>query len=337
MRSPRWPKVLLVIGLALVLLAGSGFGAAKILQHRYESSVTRQDLLAPSARANDPDASSTAWRTGPLNFLLLGSDLRAGSPDEGQRSDTIIIMQVNAERDGAYLISIPRDLLVDIPPYARTGYYGGRDKVNAAFQFGGGGSGGVQLLSATLAELIGIKFDGAAVLDFNGFAKVVDLLGGVRMCVDTPVTSIHTGRFFPLGCQVFDGAEALDYSRQRYGLENGDYDRQRHDQQLIKAVFSTALNGGITHNPLKADQFIRALGNSLTMDTGGASLTDVMLALRGLRPDALVGVAVPSYPQMIGDVSYVLTDQDAAALWQAIQQGTMAQWALEYPRWVHSL
>ncbi len=331
MRSLRWPRILLVVGLALVLLTGTAFGAGKFLQHRYESTVARQVLLAPTARTSDPAARSTAWRTGgPLNFLLLGSDLRVGEPDEGQRSDTIIIMQVNAERTGAYQVSIPRDLLVDIPEY-------GRDKINAAFQYGGGGPGGIQLLSATLAELIGIKFDGAAVLDFGGFAKVVDLLGGVRMCVDTPVTSIHTGRVFSVGCQMFNGDEALDYSRQRYGLENGDYDRQRHDQQLIKAVFTTALNGGITRNPIKVDQFIRALGSSLTMDTGGASLTDVMLALRGLRPDALVGVAVPSYPEMIGDISYVLMDQDAPTLFDAIQQAKLPSWAARYPQWVHSL
>lgn len=331
MRSPRWSRILLVVGLAFVLLTGAAFGAGKLLQHRYESTVARQTLLAPTARTSDPAARSTAWRTGgPLNFLLLGSDLRVGEPDEGQRSDTIVIMQVNADRTGAYLISIPRDLLVDIPEY-------GRDKINAAFQYGGGGGSGVQLLSATLADLIGIKFDGAAVLDFGGFAKVVDLLGGVRMCVDTPVTSIHTGRMFSVGCRLFNGDEALDYSRQRYGLENGDYDRQRHDQQLIKAVFSTALNGGITRNPLKVDQFIRALGSSLTMDTGGVSLTDVMLALRGLRPEALVGVTVPSYPDMIGDISYVLMDRDAPTLFDAIQQAKLPTWTAQNPQWVHSL
>src|SRR4029450_143629 len=129
----------------------------------------------------DPAARGAAWRTGkPLNFLLLGSDLRAGEPDQGQRSDTIIVMQVNAERTGAHLVSIPRDLLVDIPAFPQTGFGGSRQKVNAAFQFGGGGEGGVQLLSATLAELIGIRFDGAARVAFGGFAEGVRLSGGRR-------------------------------------------------------------------------------------------------------------------------------------------------------------
>lgn len=339
LRSGLWPKLLLGVGLGLVLLAAAGLVVTKALVHRYESSVSRQVLLAPSARETSPDARSTAWRnnSGPLNFLLIGSDMRAGYPDEGQRSDTIIIVQVNAERTGAHLVSIPRDLLVDIPEFPATDFYGSRQKINAAFHFGGGNVGGVQLLSATLAELTGIKFDGAAVIDFGGFERIIDLLGGVRMCVDTEVTSIHTNRFFPLGCQVFNGAEALDYSRQRYGLESGDYDRQRHNQQLLKAIFSTALGNGIAHNPLKIDQFIRALGDSLTLDTGGASLADVLLALRSLRPDTLVGVAVPSYPEMIGAESFVLLNDEAPLLFDALSQAKLADWAVVNPQWVHAL
>src|SRR5262249_39367861 len=151
------------------------------------------------------------------------------------------------------------------------------------------------------------------------------------------VTSIHTGMTFAPGCRIFNGAEALDYSRQRYGLANGDYDRQRHSQQLIKAIFSTALSSGIGHNPVKADQFIRALGGSLTVDTGGASITDVMLTLRGLRADGLVGVTVPSHPEMIEEQSFVLMDPDAVSLWQAIQVAGLPDWAGGHPTWVHDL
>ena len=95
---------------------------------------------------------------------------------------------------------------------------------------------GARLLSATLHRLTGIRFDGAALIDFSGFRKVIDLLGGVQMCVDTEVRSIHTDRVFPPGCQQMDGAQALDYVRQRYDLPGGDYDRQRHQQQLLRAM-----------------------------------------------------------------------------------------------------
>ena len=174
-------------------------------------------------------------------------------------------------------------------------------------------------------------------IDFGGFERVIDLLGGVRLCVDTEVTSIHTDRHFALGCQVFSGAEALDYSRQRYGLESGDYDRQRHNQQLIKAIFSTALDGGIANNPVKIDQFIRALGASLTLDTGGATLTDVLLALRGLRPNALIGITVPSYPEMIGNESFIILNEEAPTLFDALHRAALDDWALNNPQWVHTL
>ncbi len=335
----RWPKVLLGVGLTLMILAGAGLVAAKTLLHRYESSITHQILLDPSARDARAEQASNFGRTNePLNLLLLGSDLRATDPEDGQRSDTIIIVQVNRARNSAHLVSIPRDLLVDIPRFEPTNFYGSREKINAAFHFGGGNGGGVQLLSATLAQLTGVRFDGAAVVDFGGFERIIDMLGGVRLCVDTEVDSIHTGRHFALGCHTFTGAEALDYSRQRYGLENGDYDRQRHNQQLLKAIFVTALSKGLTSNPLKIDQFIRTLGDSLTVDTGGASVADVMLALRGLRPNALIGVTVPSYPEMIGSESVVLMDKDEAEdLFAALRGAEVEGWTTLNPRWVHEL
>lgn len=319
-----------------MIIAGGGFVAMKSLFHRYDSNLNHEILLDPSAREGTPLGS---WfrRDEALNFLLLGSDLRAGQPEEGQRSDTIIIAQVSGDRDAVHLVSIPRDLLVDIPGFAATDFGGSREKINAAFHFGGGSNGGVQLLSATLAKLTGIKFDGAAVINFNGFEQVIDMLGGVEVCVDTEVRSIHTGRIFPLGCHVMNGAEALDYSRQRYGLANGDYDRQRHNQQLLKAIFGTAVSKDVVYNPVKVDRFIRALGDSLTVDTGEASLDDVVMALRGLNSESLFGVTVPSHPEMIGNESYVVMDGEAASLFDAMQGASLAKWAGQNPKWVHPL
>lgn len=337
-RSRWWPKLLLVLGLALVILSGAGLIGLNSLLHRYESTLGHEVLLAPGARGTSPDHAASWRRTGqPLNFLLIGSDLRAADPENGQRSDTIIVVQIDPKRTAAYLMSIPRDLLVDIPEFVPTDFSGGRDKINAAFYFGGGSVGGVQLLSATLAQLTGVRFDGAAVIDFAGFERVIDLLGGVRLCVETEVTSIHTDRVFTPGCRVFNGSEALDFSRQRYGLENGDYDRQRHNQQLLKAIFGTALSNGIASNPVKLDQFLRALGDSVTVDTGGVSLGDAILALRGLRPEAMVGITVPSYPEMIGDESFILISEEAPALFDALRTATLAGWAAANPRWIHQL
>ncbi|WP_443623176.1 LCP family protein [Catellatospora tritici] len=332
----NWRQITAVFMVVLVLLVGGGVLAGRALLHRYESAVGHDVLL--DERARDVD-SFVGWRNvaGPLNYLLIGSDLRAANPDAGQRSDTILIVQVNAALTQAHLISIPRDLRVEIPAFPLTGYRGAKDKINAAFEFGGGGNGGVQLLSATLTELTGIRFDGAAVIDFGGFVKVIDTLGGVKLCVDTPVTSIHTGRVFAVGCRNMTGAEALDFSRQRYGLPNGDYDRQRHQQQLVKSVLDKALASGVARNPIKLDLLIRGIGQSLTVDTGAASITELALALRNIRPDGLVGVRVPSHITNIDGVSYVVLDDQSDGLFQAMRDGMVANWAKEHPRWVNSI
>ncbi|GAA2350880.1 hypothetical protein Cme02nite_24020 [Catellatospora methionotrophica] len=336
-RRRRWPHALIAVLVGLVLLAGGGLVAGQALVHRYESSVSRDVLLDPSAR-DDGDA-YVGWRklSGPLNYLLIGSDLRTSNPGGGQRSDTILVVQVDRELNHAYVISIPRDLRVEIPAANGSPFGGGRQRINAAFEAGGGGSGGVQLLSATLTQLTGMRFDGAAVVDFGGFTQVINSLGGVNMCVDTEVRSIHTKRLFTVGCRQMNGEEALDYSRQRYGLPGGDFDRQRHQQQLVKAILSKALDSGVTRNPVKLDQFIRGIGQSLTLDTGQATLTDLIVALHNIRPDSLTGIRVPSYAQSIGGVSYVLLQDGAEDLFRAMRDADLATWVQQHPEWVNPI
>jgi LCP family protein required for cell wall assembly len=327
--------------LAVVLLLGTGYAVSKTLISRYESSVSRDTLLDPGAR-DDAAAGSrySGFRqlAGPLNYLLIGSDLRAANPGAGQRSDSIVIVQVNRTLDGAHLISIPRDLMVRIPAADDgTDFTGSEEKINAAFEHGGGGSGGVRLLSATLTQLTGLRFDGAAVIDFGGFEQAIDALGGVTLCVDQPVRSIHTDRMFLAGCQQMDGSAALDFSRQRYGLTDGDYDRQKHQQQLLKAIFSKAMEGGVTRNPIKLDQFIRSIGGSLTVDTGAIGVTDLLFSLRDIRPGSLRGVRVPSAPETVGDTSYVLLAPEADGLFAALREGDLAGWTALHPEWVNAI
>lgn len=236
------------------------------LTHRYDRTVAKEQLLDPTARKKRTDLD------GALNYLLIGSDHRPGANAADQRSDTILIVHVPAGMRQAYLISVPRDLLVAVP--AAPGWPGGQDKVNAAYEHGGGGEGGARLLSATLTRLTGVRFDGAALVDFSGFTRVIDQLGGIRMCVDTPVRSIHTGTRFEPGCQQMDGARTLDYVRQRYDLPNGDYDRQRHQQQMLRAVLDRAGETHLRGDPVKLDRVLRAVGGALTVDTNGVPWTN---------------------------------------------------------------
>jgi LCP family protein required for cell wall assembly len=227
---------------------------------------------------------------------------------------------------------------VAIPPDPDLGFSGSTEKINGAFNYGGGGGGGYRLVSRTLTQLTGVRFDGAAVIDFSGFQRVVSLLGGVDLCVDAETTSIHTGAVYHVGCQHMAPWQALDYVRQRKSLPDGDYDRQRHQQQFLRAIFEAALDQGLAHNPVKLDEFVRSVGDSLTVDTNGRSLIDLALALRGITPARLVGIKVPSYPEYIGGISYVLPyEQQAGSLYQAIVDDTLDAWMTANPTWVNHI
>lgn len=317
------------LGLVLLLISGAGGAGLHVLANRYDNSVIKEMLLDPAARGDGGDVS------GPLNYLLVGSDQRAtAGPDADQRSDTIMIAHLPAGLDRAYLISVPRDLLVEIPPAPAGRYPGGPDKINSAFQYGGGGQGGTRLLSATLTRLTGIRFDGAALVNFAGFQRAIDLLGGIRMCVDTPVRSIHTRQVFTPGCHQMSGPQALDYARQRYDLPNGDFDRQRHQQQLLRAMMDKATTTDMLRNPIRLDQVIRAVGSSFTVDTNGVPLEDLIFGLRRIRSDTLRGIQLPSHGETIDEVSYVLLEEPANTLFDSMRAADLDNWSRLNPQWV---
>jgi LCP family protein required for cell wall assembly len=319
--------------MALLIITGITGVALRALTSRYDDTVTKERLLDPFARKEQKDGRIS----GPLNYLLIGSDQRPRNPDAGERADTIMIAHVPEGLDRAYLISVPRDLLVQIPPHPPSGYEGGEDKINSAFQFGRGGQGGTQLVSATLTRMTGIRFDGAAIINFGGFRKVIDLVGGVEVCLDREVRSIHTGNVYPAGCQEMNGAEALDFARQRYGLPEGDFDRQRHQQQLLRALLDRISNTKLLADPLKADQILREVGSALTLDTNGVPTEDLVVGLRDLRPDALSGIRLPSHSETINANSYTLLDGAAVDLFRAVRDADVESWAKANPRWVNDL
>jgi LCP family protein required for cell wall assembly len=335
-RTPRWAVALIAVGTVIVLLAAGTYATAASLVHRYDQALPKAPLLDPSARAQPANAGHLTI-TGPLNFLMLGSDARPNDTVDGQRSDTIIILHIPATMDRAYLVSVPRDLLVHIPPDPDTGFSGSHEKINGAFNYGGGGIGGFQLVSKTLTDLTGLKFDGAAIVDFVGFQSVVRLLGGVNMCVDQETKSIHTKAVYEPGCQHLAPWQALDYVRQRELLPNGDYDRQRHQQQFLRAILQEARDQGLDRNPVKLDQFIRSVEGSLVVDTNGVPVAELAFALRGITPSTVVGVRLPSHPEMIGGISYVLADEEAPSLYQAIVADTLDDWVTAHPEWVNPI
>jgi len=226
-----------------------------------------------------------------LNFLVVGSDSRAGidagDPDagafldeevDGQRTDTIIVMRVEPKTNTIKLLSIPRDLWV---PINGTGE---KDRINAAFA-----AGGAQTLIDTVRTVLDIDINHYVEVDFAGFKALVDIVGGVPMYFDRPMYDEYSGLDIPeAGCTVLRGQQALAFARARH-LYYLDPDTGRYVQDL------TADLGRITRQQVFARQALAKVTSLGLTDVGKLNrligvATDNVLFDDGLRNDDLLSL-----------------------------------------------
>ena len=370
--APRWAKWFIWVGSLLMLTGGGSVVAVKVAFTSATKTVTRQNLLGAARSAPERRHVSV---TGAKNILLVGLDTRKNqSKDALTRSDSIIILHIPAGHDAGYLISLPRDSYVRIPAYdnGKVPFGGTRAKINSAFAFGSRGlqgpdalSHGFELLALTVKRLTGITPDAGAIIDFEGFKNVVEVLGKVCMYVDEKTTSVHRGtddktgrpaapyklnsdgtvrykvrgvtpKIYDKGDHCFTPADALDFVRQRDLLENRDYDygRQRHQQQFLKAVLKQAFDDGLS-SPQKLPGLLSAVGKTVTVDDGGIPLEDWVFAMRGLNPDDLVtlktndGTFHSDQIPGVGSVE-ILTDTSIQML-KAVKRDQVAEFLRAYP------
>lgn len=242
------------------------------------------------------------------NFLLVGSDSRAGAdptdPDfgaiggttdvSGNRSDTIMVLRRDLHGGRASLLSLPRDLWVDIPGRKN------KSRINAAYQDG------PAVLIQTVQGL-GIPVHHYVEIDFQGFKSLVDAIGGVRVCSYTPIRDTHTGLYVAQpGCHVLDGVQGLAYARSRhfetYDVNNdtwtedpsSDLGRIKRQQTFINTALQGAL-AKVKGNPLAAGDVLVSSTGALRLDSG----LDVLGAAGALR-DAVGGGLEPFSPPVIG-------------------------------------
>jgi LCP family protein required for cell wall assembly len=302
---------------ALVVVVLGGSGCDKPAPKAAPTSAAPASQ-APPAEPTTPAPSAGADIKGPLDLVLLGVDTRTTIPDWEPHSDAVMLLHVDAGLKSAYLYSLPRDLRVKMPAFAPAGFGGGTYKLTEAMSRGSRVPGskktnvnqGYQLLTRTLTAYTGIKqFQAGAILNFGGLDNLVDKLGGIDLTVDQKVSSHHRkpdGTLRPLvggdyqgpqavylpGQRHLIGWQAIDYARQRYGLPKGDYDRQRHQRQLVKAILTKALAQGLATDPAKLQGIITALGQTLVY-VGGRTPLEYAYALRDLSPAKVTLVGLP--------------------------------------------
>lgn len=170
--------------------------------------------------------------TDPVNMVVAGVDDRPGQAVD-PHTDTLMVVSINPGTGQMHMLSIPRDLWVTIPGV-------GQDRINDAYE-----DGGSKLLIQTVEGIVNMPIRYYAIIKFTGFQKVVNAVGGVRICVkraiNDPTYPAFTGYGYdPLhiraGCQHMNGQLALKYVRDRHAFSNGDLARNQHQQQLIAAL-----------------------------------------------------------------------------------------------------
>jgi polyisoprenyl-teichoic acid--peptidoglycan teichoic acid transferase len=216
-----------VWALPVVLAALVAGGAALAYEPEGEQARGTEQLEAPQASwVQRMFSGGEAVEDGPFNVLVLGVDERPESEEEGTRTDTIMLVRVDPKTGDVRLLSVPRDLLVEVAP-------GHENRINAAYNFGG-----IDQTITAFEDFSEVDVDHYAVVDFEGFTDIIDAMGGVEVDVEDeipPKMKIQDG------LQTLSGRQALFYARYR-GTGGGDLDRIRHQQQLVAALRSQAFD-----------------------------------------------------------------------------------------------
>jgi LCP family protein required for cell wall assembly len=332
-RRRRLRRIVLVPALVLVVLGSVPLGVGWYLEHQLTSRIGRIDgvfrNLDETERPARPAPGTPGARA--VNILLMGTDRRSDVPTTGdaaeapdwvpgaQRSDTLMLVHLDGSRKAAAVVSIPRDAWVPIPGH-------GYGKINWAYSYGG-----ASLTVATVEQLTGVRIDHLAVVDWAGFEELTDRVGGVDLQVPDTVHDSANDVTWTAGWHHLDGAQALLYVRQRYGLPGGDLDRVKRQQAFLRAVLEASLHQEMRKSPRMLYGFLGTMASNLSVDSGWSTTAMAKLAfsMRDFRTANLRFLTAPSLgTARVGSQSVVRLDDTAGAeLWRDLRTDRIDQWA----------
>ncbi|MEW2136669.1 LCP family protein [Streptomyces sp. NPDC005409] len=331
--GPRRPpagrrrRLLRWIGLGAVLLVLAGAATGWWLYSKLDGNITEDTSAAAELERYERERPAHL-ATGAQNILLIGSDSRSGKDnarygqDQGtQRSDTAILLHLPRDRRSATAVSIPRDLMTRIPACltadgSRTGERFAQ--FNWAFQWGG-----AACTIRTVETLTGIRVDHHMVIDFGGFKKMVDAIGGVEVCLKEPMNDPEAKLKLAAGRQTLRGEEALGFVRARYSLGDGsDTERMERQQQFLGSLVDKVKSNGVLLNPGRLYPLLDAATSSVTTDPGLASLRDLYELVRDIRvipTEQVKFLTVPRQPYTGDPNRDELVEPDAARLFDQLR------------------
>jgi LCP family protein required for cell wall assembly len=286
---------------ATVLLLSGG---AWTFQNYVYASIKKIDVFSGLKHRPSPGPA------GAMNILLAGVDRRQGMSDaeiqrlhlgqaDGARSDTMMLIHLSEKHDKVTVVSLPRDSLVTIPAHTSDGTEArkGTDipdrqgKLNWAYAYGG-----PSLTIQTVEHATGIRIDHYVEVNFLGFLRIVDALGGVTVCTPVPIHDSYSGLNMEPGTHHIDGPTALAFARVRHDVTGGsDLGRIDRQQLFMAAMMKQALSTSTLANPLKFTKFLSAVLAALRVDKGLSKGTITSLAeqLKGLSTNSVTFTTVP--------------------------------------------
>jgi len=336
--APR-ASVARALSIAACAVLAFGVGGAATAYLNLQSNIRGGDIEAliadrPDRPTPNPEDPSQGL---PLNIVLIGSDDRSGENGaiggsfEGMRSDTTILMHVSADRDRVELISLPRDLMVEIPACKMTN---GKETVatfnqfNWSFAFGASVGGDVESAAActiaTVETLTDVYIDGYFVVDFSGFITMVDAIGGVEVCIAQDIDAPKADNLkLEAGLRQLDGRTALNYARARTGKglgDGSDLRRIERQQQLLATTANKVLSKNLLTQQVDLYRFLDAATKSLAADEKFASiptLAGLAYSLRNIKGANITFMTpkVVDYPQ---DRNRVIFTDEANEIWAKI-------------------
>ncbi|MFH9003158.1 LCP family protein [Streptomyces afghaniensis] len=325
----RGIRVGLAVCLALFVLAAGGAGW---LYLKLDGDISTFDSGGLSD--NRPEAGSSQGE----NVLVIGSDTRTGGnealgggdKDDVGRSDTAFLLHVYADHRHALAVSIPRDTLVTIPPCKLPD--GSWTKAqpdtmfNAAYSVGQTAKGNPACTQNTVEQLTGLRVDHTVVVDFKGFARLTDVVGGVRVCLPQdvyendldPHLTAPGKLLFHKGEQTVAGQKALDYVRIRHGIGDGsDIGRIKRQQAFVASLLKEVKSQGLT--PTRLLPLAEAATKSLTVDPGLGSADKLMAFAMSLKDIDLHNTKFVTLPWRYEGSRVAIVQPDADDLWAALR------------------
>ena len=271
---------------------------------------------------NRPKKESSA-----VNYLVVGSDTREGlsraeikrlkvggtEVAAGKRSDTMLLIHISKKRDKAAIISIPRDTYALIPEHTNAQgklVPATHSKINSAFNWGG-----APLLIDTFEQMSGLRIDHYIEVNFVGFVRMVDALGGVEICTKKDIDDPKSHLVLPAGRHVLDGVDSLKYVRTRQFDGLGDLGRMKRQQEFAGAMLRKATSAGVLLNPVTMVDFINSALASVVTDNGlkPGDLLTLGKQLRNLSASNVRTLTIP-----LKYYNYSANGVSAAVLWDPV-------------------